>query len=115
MATNYQRYIEEACARKERMQSEALEMMYDDPTVPRKMLRSINRARGDAFSEINHLRYADFVSRNEVASALEGLETAYQGRKGRQDTSDPDGFGTGVYVDAIQVLREALAKGDAAR
>lgn len=114
MARNYQPFLKAALDRKERGQREAFDMLYDDPTVPRKMLRSISRARAGSFSALDSLRYNEFVSREDLTRELTLLEALHAQRKGRHDTADPDGFGTGVYVDVIQVLREALRNGDEA-
>jgi hypothetical protein len=112
MGKDYRPFLMETIERKGRRQSEAMDMLYDDPTVPRKMIRAINRARVDSFSMLNSLRYASFVSREDIVGELSRIELTYERMKGRHNPSDPDGFGTGVYVDAMQVLREALEGGD---
>ena len=114
MGVNYHPYIEAAIARKLAFERRALDHLTDDPTVPRKMLRSIDRARAQSFGLLGRLRDQSLVTRGEVERTLADLNASYEMRKGRHDTADPDGFGTGVYVDAMQVLREALEAGDAA-
>lgn len=41
------------------------------------------------------------------------MDAEIERRKGQHDTSDPDGFATGIYVDALPVLTEAMNRGDA--
>ncbi len=113
MEKNYRPFLEEAIESKKRRQYASLERLWDDPSVPQKMLRAMDRARADSFSILDDVCSAAFVSRRAIETTMARMDAEIERRKGQHDTSDPDGFATGIYVDALQVLAEALNRGDA--
>lgn len=86
--------------------------MLVDRRMPKKMLRQIGCARAEAYSLIDNLRYACFVGRADIVSTLEGVEGEYERRRNSIHGGDAYGFDTSMFMDAIQVLRDALERGD---
>jgi len=110
MPRNYREALEREIAKKEALFDEAMENLWLDSTVPRGVFRSIGEARAESCSVLDTLRRRAHLTRRDIELELDCLQSAYQRSKNRTSSKDPDGFGTGVYVDAIQVLKAVLAE-----